>query len=66
VHMKRFLVSIKQIYHRYVEGAASSFNGADLIIESNHGVITVIVQYRLGLFGKYAFAAPYDSQFTRC
>ncbi|KAJ8592162.1 alpha/beta-hydrolase [Rhizopogon salebrosus TDB-379] len=35
----------------YVEGAASSFNGADLIIESNHGVITVIVQYRLGLFG---------------
>ncbi|KAG0708779.1 Alpha/Beta hydrolase protein [Suillus ampliporus] len=27
------------------------FNGADLIMESNHGVITVMVQYRLGLFG---------------
>ncbi|KAG1753271.1 Alpha/Beta hydrolase protein [Suillus lakei] len=35
----------------YIEGAASSFNGADLIIESNHGVITVLVQYRLGLLG---------------
>ncbi|KAG1732237.1 Alpha/Beta hydrolase protein [Suillus paluster] len=35
----------------YIEGAASTFNGADLIMESNHGVITVLVQYRLGLFG---------------
>ncbi|KAJ8589766.1 alpha beta-hydrolase [Rhizopogon salebrosus TDB-379] len=35
----------------YVEFAASPFNGADLIIESNHGVITVLIQYRLGLFG---------------
>ncbi|KAG0695772.1 Alpha/Beta hydrolase protein [Suillus ampliporus] len=35
----------------YILGAASSYNGADLIMESNHGVITVLVQYRLGLFG---------------
>ncbi|KAG2342022.1 alpha/beta-hydrolase [Suillus weaverae] len=35
----------------YIEGAASTFNGADLIMESNHGVVTVLVQYRLGLFG---------------
>jgi carboxylesterase type B len=35
----------------YIGGAASSYNGADLIKESNHGVVTVLVQYRLGLFG---------------
>ncbi|KAG1888838.1 Alpha/Beta hydrolase protein [Suillus subluteus] len=31
--------------------AASDFNGADLIVDSNHGVISVLIQYRLGLFG---------------
>ncbi|KAG1732243.1 Alpha/Beta hydrolase protein [Suillus paluster] len=35
----------------YIKGAASPYDGADLIMESNHGVITVLVQYRLGLFG---------------
>ncbi|KAG2359255.1 Alpha/Beta hydrolase protein [Suillus spraguei] len=35
----------------YIEGAASEYNGADLIIDSNYGIISVIVQYRLGLFG---------------
>ncbi|KAG0700092.1 Alpha/Beta hydrolase protein [Suillus ampliporus] len=35
----------------YIEGNASLFNGADLIMESNHAVIAVIVQYRLGIFG---------------
>ncbi|KAG0695323.1 Alpha/Beta hydrolase protein [Suillus ampliporus] len=35
----------------YIQGAASLYSGADLIMESNHDVITVIVQYRLGLFG---------------
>jgi carboxylesterase type B len=35
----------------YIEGAASEFNGANLITESNHSVISVLVQYRLGLFG---------------
>ncbi|KAH7920073.1 alpha/beta-hydrolase [Leucogyrophana mollusca] len=39
----------------YIEGAASGFdgpfNGADLIVDSNYGVITVLIQYRLGVFG---------------
>ncbi|KAG1846487.1 Alpha/Beta hydrolase protein [Suillus tomentosus] len=35
----------------YLIGGASPFNGADLIIDSNYGVITVLIQYRLGLFG---------------
>ncbi|KAH7920758.1 alpha/beta-hydrolase [Leucogyrophana mollusca] len=35
----------------YTEGAASSFNGADLIVDANYGVITVLIQYRLGVFG---------------
>jgi carboxylesterase type B len=40
----------------YLEGAASEFNGADLITDSNHGVITVLVQYRLGLFGMFCYS----------
>ncbi|KAG2358500.1 Alpha/Beta hydrolase protein [Suillus spraguei] len=35
----------------YVKGAASQYNGADLTVDSNYGIITVVVQYRLGLFG---------------
>ncbi|KAG2111829.1 Alpha/Beta hydrolase protein [Suillus clintonianus] len=35
----------------YIGGSASVYTGADLIVESNHGVIAVLVQYRLGLFG---------------
>ncbi|KAH0839491.1 Alpha/Beta hydrolase protein [Lanmaoa asiatica] len=35
----------------YVSGSESQFNGADLIVESNHGLIVVTIQYRLGLFG---------------
>ncbi|KAG1739930.1 Alpha/Beta hydrolase protein [Suillus paluster] len=35
----------------YIEGAANLYNGENLIMESNHGVITVVLQYRLGLFG---------------
>ncbi|KAG2359263.1 hypothetical protein BDR07DRAFT_1488463 [Suillus spraguei] len=35
----------------HIEGAASEFNGADQIIDSNYGIISVIVQYRFGLFG---------------
>ncbi|KAG2064949.1 alpha/beta-hydrolase [Suillus decipiens] len=35
----------------YLMGAASLYDGADLIVESNYGVITVVLQYRLGLFG---------------
>ncbi|KAJ7077237.1 Alpha/Beta hydrolase protein [Mycena epipterygia] len=35
----------------YLAGAASSFNGEDIIRQSNRGVVVVIIQYRLGVFG---------------
>ncbi|KAJ6524299.1 Alpha/Beta hydrolase protein [Mycena vulgaris] len=37
----------------YVQGAASDFNanGEDIIRQSNRGVVVVLIQYRLGLFG---------------
>ncbi|ESK88263.1 cephalosporin esterase, partial [Moniliophthora roreri MCA 2997] len=35
----------------YIGGSASSFTGSDLIRESEHGVVAVIIQYRLGFFG---------------
>ncbi|KAG2365256.1 Alpha/Beta hydrolase protein [Suillus spraguei] len=35
----------------YAQGAASEYNGADLIMDSNYGIIVVLIQYRLGLFG---------------
>jgi hypothetical protein len=35
----------------YIQGSANLYNGADLILDSNYGVITVVIQYRLGLFG---------------
>ncbi|KAG0692418.1 Alpha/Beta hydrolase protein, partial [Suillus ampliporus] len=41
----------------YIQGNASLFDGADLVMHSNHGVIAVIIQYRLGLFGFLAGAA---------
>ena len=37
--------------HRYVEGGAITFSGQDLIKESDYGVVAVIIQYRLGVFG---------------
>lgn len=37
---------------RYIAGAASLFNGEDIIRQSNRGVVVVIIQYRLGIFGK--------------
>ncbi|EIN14592.1 alpha/beta-hydrolase [Punctularia strigosozonata HHB-11173 SS5] len=36
----------------YIAGAASSFSGEDLIRESGFGIVAVIIQYRLGVFGK--------------
>ncbi|KAG1758247.1 Alpha/Beta hydrolase protein [Suillus occidentalis] len=35
----------------YISGSASLYNGAELVVESNYGVISVVLQYRLGLFG---------------
>ncbi|OAX44700.1 alpha/beta-hydrolase, partial [Rhizopogon vinicolor AM-OR11-026] len=35
----------------YISGAASGYDGGDLIKHSNYGVIVVVIQYRLGLFG---------------
>ncbi|KAJ6496021.1 Alpha/Beta hydrolase protein, partial [Mycena sanguinolenta] len=35
----------------YVAGGASSYNGEDIINQSARGVVVVIIQYRLGVFG---------------
>jgi hypothetical protein len=35
-----------------VLGSASEYNGAELVQESNNEVVVVVIQYRLGLFGK--------------
>jgi len=35
----------------YIAGAASSSNGEDIIAQSNRGVVVVLIQYRLGVFG---------------
>ncbi|KAJ7723837.1 Alpha/Beta hydrolase protein [Mycena maculata] len=35
----------------YISGAASSFDGEDIIRQSNRGVVVVLIQYRLGVFG---------------
>lgn len=39
--------------YRYNIGAASSFDGGYLVREANYGVVAVIIQYRLSVFGKY-------------
>ncbi|KAJ7703523.1 Alpha/Beta hydrolase protein [Mycena rosella] len=41
----------------YIIGASSQFRGSDIVNESNKGVVAVIIQYRLGLFGFLAGAA---------
>ncbi|KAF7294720.1 hypothetical protein MIND_01009300 [Mycena indigotica] len=35
----------------YAIGAASDYNGAELVLQSNRNVVVVVIQYRLGLFG---------------
>ncbi|KAJ6524284.1 Alpha/Beta hydrolase protein [Mycena vulgaris] len=35
----------------YIAGAASMYRGSDLIHQSDRGVVAVVIQYRLGLFG---------------
>ncbi|KAJ7476923.1 Alpha/Beta hydrolase protein [Mycena galericulata] len=35
----------------YLGGAASMYRGTDLINQSNRGVVVVVIQYRLGVFG---------------
>ncbi|KAJ7238019.1 Alpha/Beta hydrolase protein [Mycena rebaudengoi] len=35
----------------YLYGVARDFNGEDIVLQSNRGVVVVIIQYRLGLFG---------------
>ncbi|KAJ7163564.1 Alpha/Beta hydrolase protein [Mycena crocata] len=48
-------VLISHIYsrrrYRYGLGASSQFRGTDLLKQSNRGLVIVIIQYRLGLFG---------------
>ena len=39
------------VIHSYLAGQASSYTGQDIIKESDFGVVTVIIQYRLGVFG---------------
>lgn len=34
-----------------MSGTASAFDGNDLLQESGNGVVVVVLQYRLGLFG---------------
>ncbi|KAF7293283.1 Carboxylic ester hydrolase [Mycena chlorophos] len=44
----------------YFEGAASQYNGTDLVVESNRNAVVVVMQYRLGLFGFLAGQEIHD------
>ncbi|EIW78140.1 alpha beta-hydrolase [Coniophora puteana RWD-64-598 SS2] len=35
----------------YIAGGASGFDGADIVQESANGLVVVVIQYRLGVFG---------------
>lgn len=45
------LFSFFPISGGYIEGNATMFPGNDILRESGGGVILVVIQYRLGLFG---------------
>jgi carboxylesterase type B len=36
----------------YLGGAAIGATGEDIVRQSNRGVVVVVIQYRLGVFGK--------------
>ncbi|KAF7343207.1 Carboxylic ester hydrolase [Mycena venus] len=38
--------------HSYIWGAASDYNGTELVLESGRNVVAVTIQYRLGVFGQ--------------
>lgn len=40
---------------RYSVGNASDYPGSDLVNDAQGGVVSVIIQYRLGLFGRFRF-----------
>jgi len=46
--------------YRYLAGAASSYNGEDLIRQSNRGIVVVVIQYRLGVFGELGGEFPFE------
>lgn len=43
---------MRTMLDRYLAGSASLFNGDDLINDADGEVVVVVVQYRLGVFGK--------------
>jgi carboxylesterase type B len=40
-----------KVLGRYVAGRASLYDGEDVINQSNRGIVVVVIQYRLGVFG---------------
>ena len=37
----------------YQTGNGSTFDGGDLVQEAGNGIVSVVIQYRLGLFGTH-------------
>ncbi len=45
---------------RYADGSQAAYNGADLVNDALGGAIAVILQYRLGVFGKFIKLSTLD------